>query len=125
MFSVSVAHRPVGLLQINYILTYLFLVLFSVTFHLMHVKIVFNSVFVAELPTFGKELPARLTLCSLCIMSICNLVIPLFGFEGSIWVLIAPVPGHCLLLAFRLWCMFRILMLSVKEIRLGRKFTYL
>ena len=25
------------------------------------------------------------------------LVISRFGFEGRIWVLIAPVPGHCLL----------------------------
>ena len=31
-----------------------------------------SSVYVAEWPSFGKELPARLTLCSLCIMSICN-----------------------------------------------------
>ena len=28
------------------------------------------------------------------------LVISRFGFEDSIWVLIAPVPGHCLLVAF-------------------------
>ena len=28
-------------------------------------------------------------------MSICNLVISHFGFEGKTLVLIAPVPGHC------------------------------
>ena len=32
----------------------------------------FSSVLVAEWPHFGKELPVRLTLCSLCIISICN-----------------------------------------------------
>ena len=45
----------------------------------------------------GKELPARLTLCFLCIMSFCNFSYFPFCFEGRIWVLIAPVPGHCLL----------------------------
>ena len=48
-----------------------------------------------------KELPARLTLSSLCILSICNFRISLFGFEGRIWVLIAPVPGHCLIVSFK------------------------
>ena len=37
--------------------------------------------------------------CSLCIMSICNLFITR-GFEGMISVLIAPFPGHCSLVAF-------------------------
>ena len=31
-----------------------------------------SSVYVAEWPPFGKELLTRLTICSLCIMSICN-----------------------------------------------------
>ena len=48
----------------------------------------------------GKEPPARLTLCSLCIMSICNFSYFRFGFEGGIWFLFAPVPVHCLLVAF-------------------------
>ena len=30
------------------------------------------------------------------------LVISSFGFESAIWVLIAPVPGHCILVTFRL-----------------------
>ena len=46
-------------------------------------------------PPFGKELPARLTLCYLCILSFFILVISRFRFEGKIWVLIAPVPGYC------------------------------
>ena len=28
------------------------------------------------------------------------LVISRFGFEDGIWVLIAPVPGHCLLVTY-------------------------
>ena len=40
-----------------------------------------------------KELPARLTLSILVVI----LVISRFGFEGRIWVLIAPILGHCLL----------------------------
>ena len=44
----------------------------SVTFHLMSVHIMFSSVLVAELPSFGKVLPTRLTICSNCILNICN-----------------------------------------------------
>ena len=33
----------------------------------------FSSVWVAEWPTFGKKLPARLAICSHCILSICNI----------------------------------------------------
>ena len=44
-----------------------------VMFHLMHEKIIFSSVRVAEWPPFGKEL---LTLFVI-------LVIPRVGFEGS------------------------------------------
>ena len=28
------------------------------------------------------------------------LVISRFGFDGGIWVLVAPVPGHCILVTF-------------------------
>ena len=31
-----------------------------------------SSVFVAEWPYFGKELLPRLTICSLCILTLCN-----------------------------------------------------
>ena len=70
------------------------------TFHLMFVQIILNSVCVAEWPPFGKELPTRLTICSLCISTILYLVISRFGFEGGIWALIAPVPCHCILVTF-------------------------
>ena len=33
----------------------------------------FSSVWVAEWPPFGKKLPARLAICSHCILSICNI----------------------------------------------------
>ena len=46
----------------------------SVTFHLMCVHIVFSSVWVAEWPSFGKELLTRFTICSLCILNICNFI---------------------------------------------------
>ena len=42
------------------------------TFHLMFVHIILSSVLVAEWPTFEKELNPRLTICSLCILAICN-----------------------------------------------------
>ena len=45
--------------------------------------------------TFREEPLARLTLC-FCVYII---AISRFGFEGRIWVLIATVTGHCLLLA--------------------------
>ena len=55
------------------VLCYLFLVSVSVTFHLMCVQIIVSSVLVVEWPSFGKELLTRLTICSLCILSICNI----------------------------------------------------
>ena len=70
------------------------------SFHLTCVHIIFSSVWVAEWPPLGKYLLARLTICSLCILTICNLVIFRFGFEGWIWVLVAQVPGLCILFTF-------------------------
>ena len=43
------------------------------TFHLMCVHIISSSVSVAEWPLFGKELITQLTICSLCILTICNI----------------------------------------------------
>ena len=40
--------------------------------HLMCVHIIFSSVLVGEWPYFGKELLPRLTICSLCILTLCN-----------------------------------------------------
>ena len=42
-----------------------------VMFHLMFVHYTLNSVWVTEWPTFGKKLPARLAICSHCLLSIC------------------------------------------------------
>ena len=66
---------------------------FRKRFTLREFIIYFSSVWVAEWPPFGKELLTRLTICSLCILTICNFS---FGFEGWIWVLIASVPGLCI-----------------------------
>ena len=66
----------------------------------MFVHIIFSSVWVAEWPPFGKELLTRLTISYLCILTICNFSYIRFGFDGSIWVLIAPVPGQCILVTF-------------------------
>ena len=44
----------------------------SVTFLLMCVHIIFSSVGVAEMPSFGKELLTRLTICSFYILTMCN-----------------------------------------------------
>ena len=43
------------------------------TFHLMCVHIIFSSVSVAEWAPFGKLLLTRLTICSLCILTVCNI----------------------------------------------------
>ena len=45
-----------------------------------------------------------LTIYPLCILTICNYSFPVFGFEGWIWVLIASVPGLCILLTYKNSC---------------------
>ena len=42
----------------------------------------------------------RLTICSLCILTICIFSYFPFGFEGWICVLIASIPGLCILFTF-------------------------
>ena len=56
----------------------------SVTFHLiMCVNIIFNSVWVAMWPPFGKELLTRLTICSLCNLTICYFSYsPVLDYKG-------------------------------------------
>ena len=54
----------------------------SVTFHLMFVLNTLRSIWVAEWPPFGKELPTRLAICSHCILSICNFIHFPFRFRG-------------------------------------------
>ena len=55
----------------------------SVTFHLMRVNIIFSSVWVAEWPSFWKELLTRLTICSLCTLTICKFSYLAFWFLGA------------------------------------------
>ena len=45
---------------------------FSVMFHFVFVHCTFSSVWVAGWPPFGKWLPARLAICSRCILSVCG-----------------------------------------------------
>ena len=68
------------------------------TFHPKLVHIIFSSVWVAERPSFGKELFTRLTLCSLCILTICNIsYFPGFVF----WLLESSWSLHtCYLISF-------------------------
>ena len=68
------------------------------TLDLMFVNTFVSSVWVAEWRPIGKELLTQLTICSLCILTICYF--SYFGFEGGICVLIALVPGHCILVTF-------------------------
>ena len=68
------------------------------TFHLTYVHIIFSSVMVADWPPFGKKLLTRLTICSLCFLTICNLSYFPFWLKGWILVLIASVLDHFLLL---------------------------
>ena len=49
----------------------------SVTFHLTCVHIIFSSV--AKWAPFGKQLLTRLVICSLCILTICNISYFPFG----------------------------------------------
>ena len=53
----------------------------SVTFHLTCVHIILSSVSVAQWPPFGKKLLTRLTICSICILTFCNISFP-FWFLG-------------------------------------------
>ena len=62
----------------------------------------FSSVWVAEWPPFEKYLLTWLTICSLRNLTICNFI-SRFGFEGVIWVLFSPVPGHCILFTLSLF----------------------
>ena len=52
------------------------------TLNLTRVHIINSSVWVAEWPPFGKYLLTRLTICSLCILTICNFSYFPFWFWG-------------------------------------------
>ena len=68
-------------------------------FHSMFVHYTFSSVWAAEWPPFGKKLPARLVICSHCILSICNIYLfpALVLKAGSAFLLL-----HFLSIAFLL-----------------------
>ena len=56
-------------------------------FHFMFVHYTFSSVWVAEWPPFGKKLPARLAICSHCILSIFNIYLfPVFIPPQTVFV---------------------------------------
>ena len=56
----------------------------SVMFRLMFVHYTFSSVWVAAWPPFGEELPARLDICSHCILSICIFhLLPILGLRAE------------------------------------------
>ena len=65
-------------------------------FHLMFVHYTFCSVWSAEWPPLGKLLPARLAICSHCLLSICKICLfPILVLRVGFWLLFAPVPVHC------------------------------
>ena len=73
--------------------------------HLMYVHhIIFTWVWVAEWPPFGKELLTRLSICCLCILTICIFSFFPFGVKGCIWVVTASGPGLCILLLLERLC---------------------
>ena len=51
-----------------------------VSFHLMFVHIILSSVYFAEWPPFGKQLLTRLTISSLCILTIVPVWVLRVGF---------------------------------------------
>ena len=45
---------------------------YSVVFRFVFVRCAFGSVWVAGWPPFGRWLPARLAVCSRCVLSVCG-----------------------------------------------------
>ena len=81
----------------------------SVVFRVVFVHCTFGSVLAAGWPPFffgggggkGGWLPARLAICSHCILSVFNIYLfPVFVFKSGICLLIAPVPVHCFCITF-------------------------
>ena len=63
----------------------------------MYEQMIVNSIKITEWPPLLKELPTRLSVCSPCIMSICNFNYFPFWFDGRILHLIVPVIAYFLL----------------------------
>ena len=73
----------------------------SVMFHFIFVYYTFSSVWVAEWPPFGKQLPVRLIICSHYILSIFNIYLfPALVLRAGFLILIGPVPVHCFSITF-------------------------
>ena len=70
-------------------------------------------VWVAEWPFRGKKLLTRLTIHSLCMLTICNSGMSRFGFEGGIRILIAQAPGNCILVTSNAWIRCRLELLAL------------
>ena len=79
------------------VLCCLFLVSVSVTVHLMFVKIVRFRLLRGHYLGKSCSLGWPYVLFAFCLFVI---VISRFGFDDGSWVLIDPVPGHCLLVSF-------------------------
>ena len=102
----------------------LFLVSVSVTFPLTCINIIFSSVWVAEWPPFEKKLLTRLTICSLCVLTICKFIISRFSFEGWILVLIASVPGLGITFTFSILTSFSLLAITVRGYQISFDYYY-
>ena len=73
----------------------------SVIFHLMFVHDTFSAILVAECPPLWKLLPARLAICSQCILSIFNFYLfPFFFRAGQVWCRSRPIRVFGVLVAF-------------------------
>ena len=76
------------------------------TFHLMFVHNTLSSVWVAKWPSqvSGKNYPLGwpCVLIVSCLFFFYQFLVFFshFGFEGGVWILIGPVPVHCLLVTY-------------------------
>ena len=53
--------------------------------------------------TLWERAASRLTICSLCILTICKFSYSRFAFEGGIRVMVSPVLGHCMLVTLTIY----------------------
>ena len=74
----------------------------TVLLFLMYVQIVFSSVLGCGVATF-RERAVHLVYPMFSLYKFLFVILGFshFGFEGRIWILVVPVPGHCLLVTFK------------------------
>ena len=70
------------------------------TFHLLFVHIILVRFRLLSGHLLGKSCSLDCPYVLFVFLFFVILVISRFGFEGGIWVLIAPVCGHCILVTF-------------------------